>query len=608
MTREIIVVLALGFLVSTARLDGQGVSPNKKSQTKVPHEAHVQAGTVQAAVDAYVRGDMNASFSDWHRLADEGNTFAQTSIALMFFQGEGTQKDSTEGQKYKKVSISQGDPTLELPWVTVYDASFIHGVTDGFLKGLKIKNEKTERDYVEAAACFRKSAEGGHPVAERILGNFYLLGLGVPPDVVQATAWLAKAADGNDILAMLTLAGVYQKGLPGVPADPHQALNYYKKAADQGSPLAMADLGSAYAKGTLGEKNYSTAEWWYLKFKEKDPVAGEKDLRDLYDTIGNAYLRGDGVSKDPSQAAKWFRKAADAGDASAAKKLADLYRNGEGVPKEYAEADRWSKQYVELLQKDVERGNGSAKDQIADVFAESRSRSAKSQLADVFAEGKYAPKDYGAAARLYREVVEKDPLVFKWDLAKLACLYENGQGVTQDVVQAYIWFNLAAGYGWTSAKEDRDRLERSMTREQVAEAQTLSREWRDKHQSQTELPIVMQQATASPTSDDSVTSAIDRVRSAPHSILPDAQKLPAGTGNGVQVENATKYSIRIYFRGPEKHAENVPPGGSVTINLPPGEYEVAAEVPNSSVQPYYGKQEYSTGSGYRERFTIETRF
>src|ERR1017187_1258840 len=126
MTRKVFFVLALGFLVSTARLDGQGVSPNKKSQTKVPHEAHVQAGAVQSAVDAYVRGDMSASFSGWHRLADDGNIFAQTSIALMFFHGEGTQKDATEGQKYKKLSISQGDPTLELPWVTVYDASFIN--------------------------------------------------------------------------------------------------------------------------------------------------------------------------------------------------------------------------------------------------------------------------------------------------------------------------------------------------------------------------------------------------------------------------------------------------------------------------------------------------
>ena len=47
----------------------------------------------------------------------------------------------------------------------------------------------------------------------------------------------------------------------------------------------------------------------------------------------------------------------------------------------------------------------------------------------------------------------------------------------QDDVLAYMWWNLAAAQGNEDAQEDKDRIEQQMTREQIAEAQRLSREW-----------------------------------------------------------------------------------------------------------------------------------
>ena len=42
---------------------------------------------------------------------------------------------------------------------------------------------------------------------------------------------------------------------------------------------------------------------------------------------------------------------------------------------------------------------------------------------------------------------------------------------------AYMWYNLAAAQGNENAPGNKDRLERGMTREQIAEAQRMSREW-----------------------------------------------------------------------------------------------------------------------------------
>ncbi len=59
-------------------------------------------------------------------------------------------------------------------------------------------------------------------------------------------------------------------------------------------------------------------------------------------------------------------------------------------------------------------------------------------------------------------------------------MYHNGRGVTQDYVQAHMWFNLAAARGLKFPEKRRDRLAKKMTPAQIAEAQKLAREWKPK--------------------------------------------------------------------------------------------------------------------------------
>ena len=59
-------------------------------------------------------------------------------------------------------------------------------------------------------------------------------------------------------------------------------------------------------------------------------------------------------------------------------------------------------------------------------------------------------------------------------------MYDNGLGVTQDYVQAHMWYNLAAAQGEKDTGEWRDSLAEEMTPEQIAEARRLAREWKPK--------------------------------------------------------------------------------------------------------------------------------
>jgi len=63
----------------------------------------------------------------------------------------------------------------------------------------------------------------------------------------------------------------------------------------------------------------------------------------------------------------------------------------------------------------------------------------------------------------------------------LFVMYSNGEGVPQDDVEAYKWFNLATAYADASEQkqyaEARDVVSKRLTPQQRAEGQKLSREW-----------------------------------------------------------------------------------------------------------------------------------
>ena len=131
--------------------------------------------------------------------------------------------------------------------------------------------------------------------------------------------------------------------------------------------------------------------------------------------LGIKYASGNGVPEDDAEAAKWYRKAAEQGQAEAQVNLGSMYANGYGVPKDDTEAVKW-----------------------------------------------------------YRKAAEQGLAEAQYGLGRA---YGTGDGVPQDFVYAYKWFNLAAAKGNEGAMSGKEIVVENMTREQIAEAQKLSREW-----------------------------------------------------------------------------------------------------------------------------------
>ncbi|MGB8893911.1 MAG: hypothetical protein WCD13_06305 [Pseudolabrys sp.] len=89
-------------------------------------------------------------------------------------------------------------------------------------------------------------------------------------------------------------------------------------------------------------------------------------------------------------------------------------------------------------------------------------------------------RDYATAVRLIRPLAEQGDANAQYNLG---VFYDNGLGVPQDKVRAYMWFNLSAAQGRDGAAAFRDLIARRMTSAQIAEAQKLAREWKPNTQS-----------------------------------------------------------------------------------------------------------------------------
>jgi TPR repeat protein len=89
-------------------------------------------------------------------------------------------------------------------------------------------------------------------------------------------------------------------------------------------------------------------------------------------------------------------------------------------------------------------------------------------------------RDYASALRLIRPLAEQGDANAQYNFG---VFYDNGLGVPQDKVRAYMWFNLSAAQGREGAAAFRDLIARRTTPAQIAEAQRLAREWKPNMQS-----------------------------------------------------------------------------------------------------------------------------
>ncbi|SDY86283.1 hypothetical protein SAMN05421754_102628 [Nitrosomonas sp. Nm58] len=102
------------------------------------------------------------------------------------------------------------------------------------------------------------------------------------------------------------------------------------------------------------------------------------------------------------------------------------------------------------------------------------SADAQYQLGSLYLTGKGTLQDFEEAAKWFTSAAEQNHALAQYELG---LLYHNGLGVNPDNEKSYVWLNLAAAAGIEQAVAARDKIMRSLTAKQLAQAQKTAREW-----------------------------------------------------------------------------------------------------------------------------------
>ncbi len=173
------------------------------------------------------------------------------------------------------------------------------------------------------------------------------------------------------------------------------------------------------------------------------------ETESVFDRIDKALL-----ARDYKTAIKIMTPLAEKGDAKVQLKLGQMYIYGLGVDKDYTEAVKW-------IRSSADQG-----------FAD-----AEYHLGVLYYRGQGVEKNYDEMIRWYRKSANQGYLNAQHSLGMM---YYLGWGVPKDFVRAYKWLSLAGSKGYKMALQTKTKLDGIMTPAQIAEAETLANQWREK--------------------------------------------------------------------------------------------------------------------------------
>ncbi|MBJ3784623.1 SEL1-like repeat protein [Devosia sediminis] len=188
----------------------------------------------------------------------------------------------------------------------------------------------------------REAAAAGNVQAQFEVAAIYTEGQAIEKDLVEAARWYERSASQGFVPAQYRLGNLYEMG-SGVEKDLEQARLWYQRAAESGNRMAMHNLAALYAGGEMGEQQFDLAAEWFAR-------AAAHGMTDSQFNLGMLYARGLGVEQDFEQSFKWFSLAAANGDQDAAKARDDIAKSlsAEAVSRLEDELAAWRLQPVDL--------------------------------------------------------------------------------------------------------------------------------------------------------------------------------------------------------------------------------------------------------------------
>jgi TPR repeat protein len=277
------------------------------------------APPLRSAVAAYRAGDLGTAEATLRAMAASDADAAAWLGAVLLDRGA-----SRDGLRYIQRAADAGS------------SEGAHRLALVYAQGLA----GTPRDEVRALQLFQKAAAAGHTRAQINLGILYMRGLGVQRDLVNARAWLEKAAATGDPQAIYTLGRAMDESTEQIAPDPVRAADLYRRAAEMGHVLAGLRYGLALSEGVGIKRDAAAAQKWLVQARDNGVPEAALALGDM--AARTPASRDKAMNERTVQSAvSWYQVAAQAGVPSAQFKLANAYFSGVGVARDPVQAMQW---------------------------------------------------------------------------------------------------------------------------------------------------------------------------------------------------------------------------------------------------------------------------
>ncbi|MFK7864921.1 MAG: tetratricopeptide repeat protein [Pseudohongiellaceae bacterium] len=127
-------------------------------------------------VNAAFKGNFDLAFHEFTLAAEEGLDLAQYNLAILYFMGQGVDKDLAEAFKWTEAAAKQGHLAAQ------YNLGSLYFGGDG-----------VARDVDQAVVWYSSAAKAGHPEAAFLLAKMNQEGEGIKVNTIQAHAWASMA-------------------------------------------------------------------------------------------------------------------------------------------------------------------------------------------------------------------------------------------------------------------------------------------------------------------------------------------------------------------------------------------------------------------------------
>lgn len=215
---------------------------------------------------------------------------------------------------------------------------------------------------------------------------------------------------------------------------------------------------------TLLEEVFGDTAWRYVKPRKRKDAAHlaafdrSKAARFAWpDAVADAYFedateKARWARREGEEELAWIRRRAETGDPAAQCDLGWRHRTGKGVDPDNRRAVFWFRRAVEV-------GDPRGQDHLAWMLLNARG----------------VDPDVGEARRLFRLAANRRFAQAQYNLGLMA---RDGEGLDKpDILRAYMWFSLASRRGHEVAVFETEKLDDTLSAEQLAEARRLAREW-----------------------------------------------------------------------------------------------------------------------------------